>query len=247
MKQRGARPATPAPKSPETTPEPATREPEAVPAPVVAPNEPKAAQTPVAAPVASKEPVSGLLGEATFQEAIPKSGPVRAGLRGTLWFKKVRENPELLEEAIGYYERVVEDSHQPLAFRGPLGTLLQEHPGLAFFYRSILTDAQQIRRYLELRADQVETAKYKWLMTSGEAKKMYGDLKTTEAAKFAKAESEVVELAANVRLMANVEHQLDNVALGFQDRGIMLNRIVDVRKEGHHEVFIDSGLETDTR
>lgn len=230
MKQRGA----------QKMPQPAPEAPEAVKATKPAPEVPQTPQAPVAEPqppVKEGPPVS-----------VTKPKPaIRQGLRGTLWFKAVRENLELLDEAVDYYERVVEDSHQHLAFRGPLGTLLQEHPGLAFFYRSILTDAQQIRRYLELKADQTETAKYKWLMTSSEAKKQYGDLKTTEAGKFAKAEEEVVDLAAKVRLMANVEHQLDNVALGFQDRGIMLNRIVDVRKEGHHEVFIDSGLETDTR
>ena len=84
-------------------------------------------------------------------------------------------------------------------------------------------------------------------MTSEEAKKQYGTLKTTEASKFAKAEDDVLRLQNEVRMLANAEHHLDNVALGFQDRGIMLSHIRAVREAGHEEVFIDSRIETDNR
>ncbi len=176
-----------------------------------------------------------------------KSSGVRQGLRGQLFFSKIRMGEASIEDAWPYWRAVVDDAHQHLAFRGNLQTLLQEHPGLAFFYRSILTDAQQTRRWMEMKAEDKEIERYKWLMTSEEAKKEYGALKTTEAAKFAKADEEVLNLKEKVRVLADIEHHLDNVALGFQDRGIMLNRIVDVRKAGHEEVFIDSNLETDNR
>ena len=178
---------------------------------------------------------------------VTHEGPVRQGLKGKLWYKAIREGQARIDDALPYWEAVIEDSHQHLAFKGALNDLLTEHPGLAYFYRSIMTDAQQVRRYLEMKAEQAEQAKYKWLMTTEDAKKEYGALKTTEAAKFAKADEEVLNLQDQVRVMANIEHQLDNVALGFQDRGIMLSHIRAVREAGHEEVFIDSRLETDTR
>ena len=176
-----------------------------------------------------------------------KASGVRQGLRGQLFFSKIRMGEATIEDAWPYWRAVVDDAHNHLEFRGNLQTLLQEHPGLAFFYRSILTDAQQTRRWMEMKAEDKEVERYKWLMTSEEAKKEYGALKTTEAAKFAKADEEVLNLKEKVRVLADIEHHLDNVALGFQDRGIMLNRIVDVRKAGHEEVFIESNLETDNR
>ena len=98
----------------------------------------------------------------------PKSTPaasktvdhtVRKGLTGKLWYKAIREGKSTVEDAIPYWEAVVVDAHQHLAFKGALQDLLTEHPGLAFFYRSILTDAQQIRRYKEMEAEQAEVAK----------------------------------------------------------------------------------------
>lgn len=179
--------------------------------------------------------------------SVSKPSGVRHGLKGRLFFTKIREGKATIDDAWPYWREVVEDAHQHLAFKGNLQTLLQEHPGLAYFYRSILTDAQQTRRWMEMKAEQAEVEKYKWLMTSEEAKKEYGTLKTTEAAKFAKADEEVLNLNQSVRVLADIEHHLDNVALGFQDRGIMLSHIRAVREAGHEEVWVDSNLETDTR
>lgn len=202
-------------------------------------------------PVDPKEPVvtKGMIDNPKPAPAASKTmdHTVRKGLTGKLWYKAIRDGKATIDDAIPYWEAVVEDSHQHLAFKGELQDLLTEHPGLAFFYRSILTDAQQIRRFKEMKAEQVEVEKYKWLMTSEDAKKKYGTLKTTEAGKFAKAEEEVIQLQNEVRAMANIEHHLDNVALGFQDRGIMLSHIRAVREAGHQEVFIDSRIETDNR
>lgn len=206
---------------------------------------PEAPPTPEPEP---KVPDTGVKKDAAPKKrASKKDSGVRQGLRGKLFFSRIRMGELDIDDAWPYWRAVVEDAHQHLAFRGNLQTLLQEHPGLAFFYRSILTDAQQTRRWMEMKAEDKEVEKYKWLMTSEEAKKEYGTLKTTEAAKFAKADEEVLNLKEKVRILADIEHHLDNVALGFQDRGIMLNRIVDVRKAGHEEVFIDSNLETDNR
>ena len=215
-------------------------------------NEPEPAPKPVAPTVEEAlDKLEEIEAEAAAAPApthtIPETPDLRQGLRGKLWFKAIRAGQATLEDALPYYEAVVNDSHAHLAFSGNLQDLLTEHPGLAYFYRSILTDAQQVRRYLEMKAEQVEAEKYKWLMTSEEAATEYGKLKTTEASKFAKADEAVLSLQDQVRVMANIEHHLDNVALGFQDRGIMLNRVVDVRKAGHEEVFIDSRVETDNR
>ena len=160
------------------------------------------------------------------------------------WFDNVREHPEILPEAIGYFSEVIEDGSKHVTCMGHLQTLVAETPGLTLFYKCVLTDAQQIRRWLDEKANQKEATTYKWLMTSPEAKAEYGELKTTEAGKFAKADEKLLELMNNVRRIAYVEHGLDDIVVGLQSRAIMLNRLVDIRTEGLQDVWIDPTKET---
>ena len=160
------------------------------------------------------------------------------------WFDTVRDDIDKLEEAVKYFHEAVEDGNPHLSSVGNLQTLLAELPGLVGFYRPILVDAQQIRRWLETSLEQEKAKEYKRLMSDPEAKKEYGALKTTEATNFMKADEDLHVIADMVREMANCEHQLEVVSEGLNQKGMALSKIVDLRVAGLEEVWIDSTQET---
>jgi len=160
------------------------------------------------------------------------------------WFNTVRDDIANFEKAVEYFHEAVEDGTPYLAAVGNLQTLLAELPGLVGFYRPILVDAQQIRRWLETSLEQEKAIKYKWFMSDPEAKKEYGALKTTEATNFMKAEEDLHVIADMVREIANCEHHLEVIAEGLNQKGMTLSKIVDLRVAGMEEVWIDSTRET---
>lgn len=160
------------------------------------------------------------------------------------WFNVVRNDIDKFEDAVSYFHKAVEDGIPHLASAGNLQTMLAELPGLVGFYRPILVDAQQIRRWLESSLEQEKSKKYKWFMSSPEAKKEYGALKTTEATNFMKADEELHSIADMVRELANCEHQLEVIPEGLIQKGILLSKIVDLRVAGMEEVWINSAEET---
>lgn len=161
-----------------------------------------------------------------------------------LWYNAVRKDRTLVSEAAEYYKQAVEDARPYITAIGHLETLLAETPGLGHFYKNIHTDAQQIRRWLEERLEIESAQKYKWFMISPEAKAEYGELKTTEASKFVKADPTLADLSDDIRMMAYYDHLLDDIAHGFQNRSIMLNHIVNVRVNGLEEIWVDPTKET---
>lgn len=162
------------------------------------------------------------------------------------WYDKIRATPDVttIKGAAAYYSEAVDDGKHYIVPVGNLETLLQQHPGLTFFYQSILIDCQQSRRWLEGRLDRLEAAKHNYYMHDEEAKKDHGVLKTTEAAKMAKADPEIMELSDLVRLLAFHEHNLDALMGAFDNIKYMLNHIVTSRKEGLEEVWVDPTSET---
>lgn len=160
------------------------------------------------------------------------------------WYEEVRADRSKVAEAAKYYNAAVEDAEKHIIAIGHLETLVAETPGLAHFYKTIRTDAQQIRRWLEERLEIETQQKYKWLMTSPEAKAEFGELKTTEAGKFAKADEGLASMFDDMRLMAYYEHLLDDVVSGFDNRGYMLNHLVTIYKEKLEAVWVDPTKET---
>jgi hypothetical protein len=187
--------------------------------------------------------------------ALPSNEPVfdvanfydaKGRLKKIYWYDTVRKdrNRKIINLAYEYYKVAIADAERHIVAIGHLQTLAAETPGLDFFYKGILTDVQQIRRWLEERLEIEGAQKYKWFMTSPEAKKEYGEVKTTEASKYVKADPDLADLSDDIRLLANAEHGLQNVAEGFQSRGIMVSKITDIRQHGLEEVFINPHNET---
>lgn len=170
----------------------------------------------------------------------------RSGFVSVRWYDKIRANPtvETVKDACRYYVDAVDDGKYYVVPVGNLETLLQQHPGITFFYQSILVDVQQSRRWLEERLDRLEAARHNYYMFDEEAKAEHGVLKTTEAAKMAKADPKVLEMVDMVRLLAFHEHQLEALMGAFDNIKYTLNHIVTIRKEKLEEVWVDPTKET---
>lgn len=162
------------------------------------------------------------------------------------WFDTVRGNPtkDVVRQAADYFTEAVEDGKFYIVPVGNLETLLQQHPGIQFFYQTILVDAQQIRRWLEERLDRLESERYNHYMYSEEAKREYGVLKTTDASKLAKSDPLVADMGDCIRLMAYHEHNLEALIGAFENIKYTLNHIVSIRKEKLEEVWVDPRVET---
>lgn len=162
------------------------------------------------------------------------------------WYDTIRNDPseENISAAAKFYADAVDDGKQHIVPVGNLETLLQQLPGITFFYQGILVDVQQIRRWLEERQVRLEAKMHNYFMYDDEAKSKYGTLKTTEAAKMAKACDEVVDLGNAIRLMAYHEHNMEALMDAFENIKYVLNHVVTIRKENLQEVWIDPTKET---
>lgn len=160
------------------------------------------------------------------------------------WYETICRDRSRLPEAITYFQSALEDGRPHITAVGHLEQLLAETPGLEHFYKGILVDAQQIRRWLE-ELHEIESArKFKWFMYSPEAKRIYGDIKVTEAPRLVKAEDDIAALALSIRSIANVENHLLSLIEGFAIRNINLGRIESVRRANLQEVWVDPRRET---
>ncbi len=163
------------------------------------------------------------------------------------FFNDVRADPEVVKEALTYYDDAVEDGMKHiLHLRGNLDDLLLETPGLAYYYRGIRTDAQQLRRWAEKVLENKKASLYKWFHGDPDAIKKYGKFKTaTEINKFVDAEEDVQYLVILVRDLAEDDHRLEDLMEGFEERRLTLSRLIEIRKEGLKEVWIDVGVGDD--
>ncbi len=162
------------------------------------------------------------------------------------WFEQIRANPtsDLIGKACAYYDAAITDGTHYVVPVGVLEDLLLQQPGLAFFYRGVLVDAQQSRRWMEARLDRLEAERHNYYMFSSESKDEYGSLKTTDAAKLAKGDPAVLEMSDNVRLLAFHEHNLERLMEAFENIKYVLNHVVTLRKEGLDPVWVDPTKET---
>lgn len=175
------------------------------------------------------------------EESSPKDGSKPKRLPFRRYFDAVREDAEVLVEALKYYNDVVEDGRKHITTRGNLEVMTAETPGLAYFYRGVRTDAQQIRRWLEKRLEATKGEKFVWFHSDPEAIKKHGTLKITEITKYVDADEDIVSLNDFVRGTAEAEHRLEDMMEGFEERRLALARITEIRKEGLKEVWISDG------
>ena len=173
------------------------------------------------------------------KESSPKDGKNPKRLPFRRFYNAVRDDVSVITDAIEYYGDVVEDGAKHLTLKGNLESMVAETPGLAYFYRGVRTDAQQIRRWLETDMTAKKADKFKYFHHDPEAKKKWGVLKPTEITKYVEADEEVQDLADLIREMAEVEHRLEDLMEGFEERRLALSRIVDIRRDNLKEVWID--------
>lgn len=149
------------------------------------------------------------------------------------------EFSDLILSATEYWDTAVEDAEQHFVLEGKeLNTLIMETPGLAFFYRTLHTDAQQVRIWLDTIYEGYTAERYLWYITSADAKAEYGKVSTTDAKQFTSAEDEVRIVADLIRCVANKQHQLENVVSTFDQRGMSLSQIKDLRVAGIEETWV---------
>ncbi len=176
----------------------------------------------------------------------PKDGKKPKRLPFRRFFNAVREDPAVIKDALEYYDDAVEDGSKHIELRGNLETLMVETPGLAYFYRGIRTDAQQLRRWMEKILDNDKADKYKWFHSDPDSIKQFGKFKTaTEINKYVDADEKIQDLVIVVRELAEAEHRLEDLMEGFEERRITLSRLIEIRKEGLKEVWIDQGAGDD--
>ena len=68
--------------------------------------------------------------------------------------------------AEAYYREMVEEGRADVPIQGNLEELLASTPGLVLFYKTIRTDAQQVRRWMETALTYQKAEKYKWFQSN---------------------------------------------------------------------------------
>lgn len=190
------------------------------------------------------EQKSELASHSSQIEVEQKSGGTYNYNKSIRWFDTIRKDTSKVPEAYEYFKGVVADAEPHTKPIGRLIDITEEVVGLTAFYSGHLKDTQAIRRWLEERQTIVENQTYNWLMHDEEAQALHGTLKTTEAGKMAKVDSKVIELGDYVRLMAYVEHMIEMVYESLMNRQYVIANIINIRKEGFEEVFVNPYRET---
>lgn len=179
-------------------------------------------------------------------------------LKAQRWFDAVRDSCDDLEDkaerdalidtvvaAAEYWLTVKGDSERHLLVVGKLEQLVSENTGLAFFYNGFHTDALQVRKYLEMMLENYEAKKYVWFQTDPDAKAEYGKLSATDLRNYVKADDIVQILNDCIRLVADRQHELEDIRTGFEGRGYSLKTIADMRIAKLEEVWVDGTRETE--
>ncbi len=156
-------------------------------------------------------------------------------------FKKISGgyDEKTVEEVCEYLDNVLQDGKQYVVPRGNISDILESHPGIAYYFRGIYNDVQQVRRLLETWATQKLNEKHKYYMYSEDARAEYGAVKTTDAGKLAASDEEVVQLQNHVRKMAYYEHHMENLVKSLDDLKYVIHDIITVAKEKIGDTWID--------
>lgn len=160
------------------------------------------------------------------------------------WFDAIRADYERVYEAASYWQQAVEDGTQYVVPRGNLEELTLQQPGLKFFYGGIHIDVQQARRWWEERLERMEAEKHNYYMFDPEGKQVHGAVKTTEAAKLAKADPEIRKISDIVRLLAYHEHNVERLIKALESIDYVLNNVKELRINKQEEVWVDPTRET---
>ena len=181
-----------------------------------------------------------------------KKSSAKKPLQIKFWFNAVRDSLESFEmedidtmtetvvKATEYYASVVEDATPHLTGFGELTTMVAETPGLLGLYNSVYVDAQQVRLWLEMVHDQRESDRYVYFKSDPQAKADYGEMKNvTDIKNFVNADVILNTIGDVIRMVANSQHQLENVVERLTNRSMSLSKLVDMKVAGIDELWID--------
>jgi hypothetical protein len=180
--------------------------------------------------------------------------------RAIRWFDTVRDAcddlgdkakreafADAIIDASEYYASVGEPVPTELLIVGLLEGMVTHNTALGYFYNTIHTDALQVRKYLENILSDYEAKKYVWFQTSADGRAMLGTKPTaTDLRNHIKADDVVLLLNDCIRLIANCQHQLEDIRDSFTVRGFSLKTITDIRIAKLEEVWVDGTRETTT-
>lgn len=148
-------------------------------------------------------------------------------------------------DASDYYLSVKEDAPRELLPVGKLDSLLTVITARAYFYKSIHTDALQVRKYLENVLSEYEAKKYVWFQSTADGKALVGSKPTaTDIRNHIKSDDTVLLLNECIRLIAEKQHILEDICDSFTDLGFKLKTIADLRIANLEEVWVDGTRET---
>ena len=148
-------------------------------------------------------------------------------------------------DASDYYLSVKESLGAELLPVGKLDGLLTVITANAYYYKSIHTDALQVRKYLENVLSEYEARKYVWFQTSADGRAIVGTKPTaTDIRNHIKSDDVVLILNECIRLIAEKQHMIEDICDSFTDLGFKLKTIADLRIANLEEVWIDGTRET---
>jgi len=179
--------------------------------------------------------------------------------RAQRWFDKVRDACTDLEDedernifvntvidASDYYLSVKSGVEKELLPVGKLDGLLTVITATGYFYKTLHTDALQVRKYLENILSEYEAKKYVWYISSPDGRAIVGAKPSaTDLRNRIKADDTVALLNECIRLIADRQHILEDICDSFTDLGFKLKTITDLRIANLEEVWIDGTRETD--
>jgi hypothetical protein len=181
-----------------------------------------------------------------------KKSSAKKPLQIKFWFNAVRDSLESFEmedvdtmtetvvKATEYYASVVEDAQPHLTGFGELTTMVAQTPGLLGLYNSVYVDAQQVRLWLEMVHEQRDSDRYVYFKSDPQAKADYGEMKNVADIKnFVKADVVLNTIGDVIRIVANSQHQLENVVERLTNRSMSLSKLVDMKVAGIDELWID--------
>jgi len=160
----------------------------------------------------------------------------------TFWAREVRNNFNLLSDAISNYKDIISNHWVDVAIVGNISDLIQQQAGIQNYYELIQGDCNSLCKIIDFNLETIMADKFKWFQTY-EAKQEYGDLKKTEIDIYVTADEDVKALRSLLLELQELDVALKTIYMSVRNKGFNLAHIKEIRLAGLSEIFVDETRE----
>jgi intein/homing endonuclease len=150
-----------------------------------------------------------------------------------VWYNKVVANLGEIPAFIDYYEQELIEAKADIKIRGRVEKELSDLPGQSEHRFNQLQEIEAILEHLNIQLRKIRQKHYKkYLEAYNRA------LTSRDAAKYAEAEDEVIDMETIINEVALLRNKWSGVMKGIESKNFMLGHVVRLRTAGMEDIVV---------